>query len=583
MVLGACAFGVALAGAAWFWSLQPERKEVSLVSGHSSPAELEQHCKEAIGEPRIEVIGEGVFVAIGYDLANTIVVQTSEGNIVIDPAMSPLRAREVRDAMRAHAPGKTAAIIYTHSHIDHVGGAAAWVDEGTQIWATDLFVEHFVKQYSVFRPAETRRAQRQFGNHVALDSLPCIAIGRRLDIEAATKTGVRMPTHTFSGEKTLTIGGLEVELVEAHGETHDQLFVHFPSLGVLAPGDNYYRSFPNIYTIRGTSPRPVDAWIASLDAMRRRAPRSLVPSHTLPLRGESEIAVALTRYRDGIQWLRDRVIAAANEGHSEEQIAEAAALPTHLADEPALAPFYGQLDWSARAIYTNNLGWFDGRPEELYPLDRKARASKSLAMMGGADRVWAEVETQLESAPRWALVLLAHLGDSGEVSLEPGGRWALAKAKALEALAAGIGNSNGRGYLLESAHELRNGLLSVSKPEPNDELLDAVPISVFFDMMATRLMVETAIDTHESVVFNFTDTKERFVVTVRRGVAEIVAGESLPGTPQPVAEVTTSTGTWRRLATGMQKAPDAVTSGALSIAGDPQAFYTFTQRFRRGI
>jgi alkyl sulfatase BDS1-like metallo-beta-lactamase superfamily hydrolase len=45
------------------------------------------------------------------------------------------------------------------------------------------------------------------------------------------------------------------ELVEAHGETHDQLFIWLPRQRVLMPGDNYYRAFPNLYTIRGTTPR----------------------------------------------------------------------------------------------------------------------------------------------------------------------------------------------------------------------------------------------------------------------------------------------------------------------------------------
>jgi glyoxylase-like metal-dependent hydrolase (beta-lactamase superfamily II) len=51
------------------------------------------------------------------------------------------------------------------------------------------------------------------------------------------------------------VGGVRIELVEAHGETHDQLFVWLPDKSVLLPGDNYYHSFPNLYSIRGTSPR----------------------------------------------------------------------------------------------------------------------------------------------------------------------------------------------------------------------------------------------------------------------------------------------------------------------------------------
>ena len=86
----------------------------------------------------------------------------------------------------------------------------------------------------------------------------------------------RIPTHTFSGFTKFTVGEYTIELHEAHGETHDMLFVYIPELELLLPGDNYYQSFPNLYTIRGSSPRPIRDWIRSLDSMRRLNPKYLV-------------------------------------------------------------------------------------------------------------------------------------------------------------------------------------------------------------------------------------------------------------------------------------------------------------------
>ncbi len=582
-ILGICAVALGAAAVAIWWYLQPYERLLRMVAAVAPPETLTRHCEDVIGPPRIEQFGDRVFVALGYDLANTTVIATDAGNVVIDPGMSPKRARQVREQMARRAPGRTAVIIYTHSHIDHVGGASAWLDEGTEVWATEEFRDHFVKQYSLFRPIETLRAARQFGAHVGLDSLPCSALGRRIDMEAALETGVVMPTRTFSGRQELSVGGVRVELVEAHGETHDQLFVDVPELGALMPGDNYYAAFPNLYTIRGSSPRPIDAWIASLDEMRRREPEVLIGSHTAPIRGRAEVLAALTRYRDGIQWVRDRVISGANAGDDVDALAESIGLPERLARDPALAPLYGQIDWSARAIYANHLGWFDGRPEALYPMPRQSRARRSIDMMGGADAVWAEVEQSIETDPKWALSLLAQLADADGGPPAVGGRLATAKARALESLAAGIGNSNGRAYLLESAHELRYGT-EVSKPERvPDELLDAIPIDSFFAVMATRLIPERSIDTHESVVFRFTDTNEQFVVTVRYGVAEVVRGDPLPGTPAPIAKVTTTTGAWRRIAIGALAPVAAVSDDMLDVSGEVTSFYTFSKRFRRGM
>ena len=66
--------------------------------------------------------------------------------------MNPERARRVRRDLEA-AAGKAPihSIIYTHSHVDHVGGAEVWKEEGTKIWGTEALTEHFFKQYGAFR------------------------------------------------------------------------------------------------------------------------------------------------------------------------------------------------------------------------------------------------------------------------------------------------------------------------------------------------------------------------------------------------------------------------------------------------
>ncbi len=541
-----------------------------------SPEALTAHCRDAVGEPRIEQPAEGVYVAIGYDLANTILVETDAGSVIIDAGMSPARAGPVRAALREVAPGPVAAVIYTHSHIDHVGGALVWAGPQTPIYATEAFTEHFFKQYGVFRPIESLRGARQFGWHVPDEALPCSALGRRIDLVAATETGFLVPTHTFSGSTSLTIGGVRLELVEAHGETDDQLFVWLPEAKVLMPGDNWYRAFPNLYTIRGTRPRPVGEWIASLDAMRRLEPEALVPSHTAPVVGREAVAEALTRYRDGIQWVHDRAVAAANQGLDIEAVAAGAGLPPALAGELTLSELYGQVDWSARAIYGNQLGWFDGDAADLYPLPDAELARRTVTQMGGEAAV--EAAAAAADDPRWALHLLELL-----VRADPGraGGLAAARAAALTALAEGVNNANGRAYLLERAWELTHTPERLPPPAPNDALIDALPVALIFEVLQTLLIPAAAEGVHEALAFRFTDTGERYTLTVRRGVLEVAAGEPLPGTPAPAATVEVSAALWKRIALGQASAAGAIASGALS-ADDLAAFGVFMARFDQG-
>lgn len=567
------------AAIAAFFLLRVEERALDTTRALPSPETLATHCEDVIGEPRVISIGDRIHVAVGFDLANVILVRTDEGNVIIDTAMSPSRAEAARAALAEVADGPVAAVIFTHSHIDHVGGASVFVGADTPLWATAGFVEHFVKQYGVFRDAETRRGARQFGASVGLESLPCSALGRRIDLDEAMKVGVKMPTRTFEGEASFSLGGLTFELVEAHGETHDQLFVHVPELGALFPGDNYYRAFPNLYTIRGTSPRDVRAWIASLDAMRRRDPAILVPSHTPPVEGREAIREELTAYRDGIQYLHDSVVRDANRGLDADRIAERAALPAAVAKSPALEELYGQLDWSARAIYDHALGWFDGRPEALYPLPREERAGHLVRLAGGVDRVAAEARAASERGEHaLAVELLALIRDaSGD---DPAHRPGLAAA--LRGLAATVANTNGRGYLLEMAHELEGHAREEKRPVPNPELVQAIPLDVIFEVMATRLVPERAVDVLESIRFELTDEAPA-TLTLRNGVLEVVRGEPLPGTPAPAATVHTSAATWRMLATDTMSPLDAIASGELRVEGEVAGLLRFLQRFRRGL
>ncbi|MEZ4374340.1 MAG: alkyl sulfatase dimerization domain-containing protein [Polyangiaceae bacterium] len=546
-----------------------------------TPKTLTEHCQSAVGAPRVVQVTPQLFVAVGYDLANTIVLHTPDGNVVVDAMMSPERAELAKAELSKVAPGPTKALIFTHSHIDHVGGASVWLDEGTEIWATARFRDHFIKQYGVFQRAERIRGVRQFGRNVDPKSLECSALGRNPDFDLHVGGGIRMPNKTFSDKTSFKVGGVEIQLVEAHGETDDELFVWIPSQKALLPGDNFYRAFPNLYTIRGTRARPVSEWIASLDAMRRLEPEHLVPSHTVPVSGKDAIRKALVTYRDGIAYVRNAVVQGANAGLSVDELADTIHLPPHLANAPELAELYGQVDWSVRAIYDNELGWFDGSPETLYPLPRKDLSKREIAAMGGDAKVREMARLALDGGDaRWAMHLLAKLNDVADDSARKDLKPLLAKAS--RAVGQDVYNTNGRGYLLQSALEAE-GKDSSLKPEVSDTLLAELPVSTFFDTMATRLKTVEAKDVEETLKVEFKDLDQSVFVTVRKGVAEIAMGDPLPGTPEPFATLHTDSLTWKRMALGKDNPLAASLDKRLTIDGELLRVRRFTERFKKGL
>jgi alkyl sulfatase BDS1-like metallo-beta-lactamase superfamily hydrolase len=563
---------------------QPKKELPAQLAATEALDVINKHCAEQIGQPRIEKVSEHVWAALGYELASTILIHTGEGNVIVDTSIVPAAAQAVkRDLLKAAPSGPVKAIIYTHSHVDHTMGTTVWAENGTRIWATDSFVAHWFKQYGLFGQAEATRGMRQQAYHTSRDEVPCSAVGPIMRTYSLDDTGVvgpLIPTDTFSGVKQLEIGGLEIVLYSAPGETHDQLIVWIPADKTLLCADDYYWAFPNLYTIRGTSPRPVDEWITSIDTMRRLQPEHLVPSHTAPINGSEKIAGVLTNYRDAIQYVRNEVVRRANRGEDIDTIAESVKLPEQLARQPYMWEGYGQVDWSARAIYTNNLGWFDGRADKLYPLDHAEAAKREIELMGGPGKVLEQANKALESGDsRWAVHLLAKLKDSGLAAEDIPGKVNEMLAQGLRQVAAGTFNTNGRAYLLEYATELTEGPFKQTRAALPVETVASMPVGFLFDNIAVRLDPAKAQGVLESVRFIFPDLNTQFTVTVRNGIAEVVEGEPLPGTPAPLSTVTVDSLTYKMMALKMLDIMAAFTQGKIKVEGSLPGFIAFMGRF----
>ena len=92
------------------------------------------------------------------------------------------------------------------------------------------------------------------------------------------------------------------------GETNDQIIGWLPHRRILLAADNVYRSFPNLYAIRGTPSRDARQWAASLERMRALGAEVLVPSHTRPVVGAKQVSELLEAYRDAILYVHDQTL-----------------------------------------------------------------------------------------------------------------------------------------------------------------------------------------------------------------------------------------------------------------------------------
>ena len=507
---------VVLAGI-WLYSSRALKKSSPPIPVGANKA-LAEHSK--IFKKGVEKVGGNIFVAIGYGIANSIMIEGDDGVIIVDTMTTMEEAAEVLAEFRKITSKPIKAIIYTHSHPDHVFGAETFVAAASrpEIYAHETTEYHVRRLFTEIGPIIGSRSLRMYGNFLAPGQVLNVGIGPLMGMKPDSKLGFVRPTKTFSETLEAEVAGVPFKLIFAPGETDDQIVVWLPKQKVLIPADDFYWAFPNLYTIRGTTFRNLKQWYQSLDKMRDLNPEYLVPCHTRPIVGAKKIQEILTNYRDAIQYIHDQSIRGINAGLTPDELAEQIRLPPHLAEAPYLQPFYGNVSWSVRSMFTGNLGWFDGDAATLQPLTRKDQARLIARLAGGEKELARHANELLEKKEfQAALEVTSYL-----IQLNPGDAQVKdIRIKALSALGEGEENPNARHYYLTEALEIREGFVSLSNAKPSPGALKDIPVGTFFELMAVNLDPKASAEVNQTVGMIFPDTQEAFTIQVRHGVAEI--------------------------------------------------------------
>ena len=286
-------------------------------------------------EFRREVIKvtNGVWVAVGFSNANSVLIEGEGGSIVVDTTSDAEDARAVKAEFAKLSTAPVRAIIYTHSHPDHTGGGGVFAgNDHPEILAHRLFVD---------RVPDVGRNGRdggdQFGSTLPDALFINAGTGMQFGRRPAPSAYVP-PTRTFSEDRLeLTIAGVRLQLLHTPGETRENVAVWLPDRRVLLPGDDFYKSFPTLYAIRGARLRPIDQWIASLGLMVDLGADYLVPGHTRPVLGSANVRAALTTYRDGIKSMLDQTLEGMKKGERPDELVQHVTLPRRAGRQPVPA------------------------------------------------------------------------------------------------------------------------------------------------------------------------------------------------------------------------------------------------------
>ena len=397
---------------------------VSSLLAAAAPASAQTADVQDLGHGIYRAAGVMGGTAVRVPQSNTFMIVTRDGNVIVDTSIAAAAPAHKR-ALTAVNAGPIKAIVLTHAHGDHTGGVALWRQPGTEIIAQRMHEELIAYQLRL-RGYFARSNAAQFG----------LGAGGGGAVGAAASPVP--PTVLFEDRYSFELGGVRFDLLHTPGETPDHLTVWIPEFKAAFIGDNFYESFPNLYTLRGTEPRKALDYVESLNTVLALEPELVLPSHGPAIRGRDEVRRQLTRYRDAILYVHDATVKGMNDGKSALALMQEITLP------PALdvGESYGKLTWSVRGIYEGYVGWYDGNVSTMFGPSSQAY-EEIVRLAGGPDAIAARARQLVESDAVRALYLT-------DMALAVDGRHrgALdARLAALRWLDAHSGNSNERGWL----------------------------------------------------------------------------------------------------------------------------------------
>ena len=327
-------------------------------------------------------LDEGLAVVEAF--SHCVLFATDEGLLAFDTSGGMAGDRVVPEIRRwSEAPFHT--LVYTHGHIDHVGGSGYFLADGQR------------RGHKRPRVVGHENVSRRFDRYRLTNGYNVVINDRQF--RGFQKHGYGIGGHRdFLPEEVLpvdtdyrdrlsfSVGGLEVELHHALGETDDHSWAWIPSRKTICAGDFFIWNFPNAGNPQKVQRYPGE-WAVALRAMASMGAELFIPAHGLPIAGQERIARVLGEVATTLENLVAAVLEQMNEGARLNDIIHSVRVPDEILQKPYLVPLYDEPEFVIRNIWRLYGGWYDGNPAHLKPAHEPVLASEIAALAGGARRL----------------------------------------------------------------------------------------------------------------------------------------------------------------------------------------------------
>lgn len=302
---------------------------------------------------------------------NVALFETDEGLVMVDAGFAS-DAATIAAAIRSVSDAPLHTVVYTHGHLDHAFGMKALLEAGEnpQIVAHERVPVRF-ERYA--RTAEYNAAINRIQFSTGMD----LTWPEQHD-------DFYWPDVLYTDRLDLQIGGEEFVCFHGMGETDDATYVWVPGRKVLACGDFWFNCAPNCGNPNKVQRYP-EEWAQAGRHMAGLGAEILLPGHSNHQEGADHITQLFSDQAELLETIVEQTLAGLNAGLRHDEVVAQLEIPTHLAENPTLQPFYDRPEFIARNVIRKYGGWWNGYSSELMPAPPDARFGEIAHLAGGPE------------------------------------------------------------------------------------------------------------------------------------------------------------------------------------------------------